>query len=119
MEHCSHHVAPTSNLIRRGYHDVLADRKVAQRPAYLDSGPAFVRHITHHNKQVYVAPLVGVLASPRDREPKSTTRDGWNRPTTRSTMTEMSASEVIVCSYTDYNLVLGVPSSFPTAVSTA
>ena len=68
MEYRSHHVAPTRNLIRRGYHDVLADRKVAQRPAYLDSGPAFVRHITHHNKQVYVAPLVGITSRPGAEE---------------------------------------------------
>ena len=67
-EYRSHHVAPTRNLIRRGYHDVLADRKVAQRPAYLDSGPAFVRHITHHNKQVYVAPLVGITLRPGAEE---------------------------------------------------
>ena len=68
MEYRSHHVAPTRNLIRRGYHDVLADRKVAQRPAYLDSGPTFVRHITHHNKQVYVAPLVGITSRPGAEE---------------------------------------------------
>ena len=68
MEHCSHHVAPSRNLIGRGYHDFLADRKIAQRPAYLDSGPAFVRHITHHNKQVYVAPLVGITSRPGAEE---------------------------------------------------
>ena len=68
MEYCSHHVTPTRNLIRCGYHDVLADRKVAQRPAYLDGGPAFVRHITHHNKQVYVAPLVGITSRPGAEE---------------------------------------------------
>ena len=62
MEYRSHHVASTRNLIRRGYNDVLADRKVAQRPAHLDGGPASVRHMIHHNKQVYVAPLVGITS---------------------------------------------------------
>ncbi len=38
------------------------------------------------------------LASPRACEPKSKTRDGWNRPTIRSTMVEMFASVVIPAS---------------------
>ncbi len=36
------------------------------------------------------------MAVPRAQEPKSTTREGWNRPTMRSTMTEMTESEVIL-----------------------
>ena len=60
MEYRSHHVTPTRNLIGSGYHDILADRKVAQGPADLDGGLAFVRHVTHHNQQINVTPLVGI-----------------------------------------------------------
>ena len=60
MEYGSHDVASTRDLIRRGYNNVLADRKVAQRPPYLDRSSTLVWHVAHHDKQVHVAPLVGI-----------------------------------------------------------
>lgn len=93
MKNRPHDVAAARNLVVRGNHDVLADWKIAERPAHLYGGPAFVRHVIHHDEEVYVTRS---LASPRAREPKSTTLDGLNRPTMRSTMTKTTDSEVIL-----------------------
>ena len=68
MENRSDNVAPAGNLIRCGYDDVLADPKVAKRPAHLYGGPAFVRHMIHHHEKVYITTLNGGPARPGAEE---------------------------------------------------
>ncbi len=62
MENGAHHMTSTCDLIRRGHHDVLTDRKVAENPSYLNRGLTLVRRVAHHDEQIYIAPLVGDAA---------------------------------------------------------
>ena len=68
MENRSDNVAPVDYLIRCGHHDVLADPQVTQQTAYLDSGPSFVRNVTHHDEQVYVTDITGITPCPGTKE---------------------------------------------------
>lgn len=68
MQNRSYHVAPPRNLVVRSNDDVLAYRKIAERPAHLDGGPAFVLHIIHHHEKVYVTTFNGGPARPGAEE---------------------------------------------------
>ena len=42
VQHGPHHLTSTCDLIGRGYHDVLAHRKISQQPPYLDRNSTLV-----------------------------------------------------------------------------
>lgn len=62
MDHRTHDMPPLFYLIRCRDHYVLTDQEVSQEPSNLDSGPTLVGNVSHYDKQIDIAPLIGKSA---------------------------------------------------------